>query len=94
MRIAVNDRRKIGEEWQEVPGYYDVTVFGRQGENAARYLQKGSSVAIAGKLQWREWEHDGVKRQTVEILANEVQFVGGRRDAESSSEPQTEAAPW
>lgn len=75
LRVAVNDRRKVGEEWQDVANYFDVSVFGGLGENCARFLERGRGVAIAGKLRWREWETDDGKRQAVSIIANEVQFL-------------------
>ena len=89
LRIAVNTRRKDPGtgEWGEKPNYFDVTVWGNQGENCAQYLAKGRQVAIDGRLEWREWEaQDGSKRQAVEIIADSVQFLGGRGDGDS--EPQ------
>ena len=79
LRIAVNTRRKDGEQWVDKPNYFDVTVWGKQGENAARYLAKGRPVAIDGRLQWREWtdKHDN-KRQAVDIVADTVQYLGAR----------------
>ena len=69
-------------EWVDKPNYFDVTVWGAQGENCARYLAKGRRVAIDGRLEWREWEdQDGNKRQAVDIIADTVQFLGGRDDA-------------
>ncbi len=88
MRIAVNTRRKDGAtgEWQDKPNYFDVTVWGAQGENCANYLFKGRPVAIDGRLEWREWEdRDGNKRQSVEIIADTVQFLGARDDAGGGS---------
>lgn len=80
LRVAVNSRRKEGQEWVDKPNYFDVTVWGAQGENCANYLSKGRPVAIEGRLDWREWEakEGGGKRQTVEIIANSVQFLGSR----------------
>jgi single-strand DNA-binding protein len=83
MRVAVNSRRKDNEsgEWVDEPNYFDVTVWGAQGENCANYLSKGRPVAVDGRLRWREWEaQDGSKRQSVEIVANTVQFLGSRGD--------------
>jgi single-strand DNA-binding protein len=81
LRIACNTRRKNGStgEWEDKPNYFNVTVWGAQGENAARYLTKGRPVAIDGRLEWREWEaQDGSKRQAVDIIAESVQFLGSR----------------
>src|SRR5438874_12351827 len=90
LRIAVNTRRKDAAtgEWGEKPNYFDVTVWGNQGENCAQYLAKGRPVAVDGRLEWREWEaQDGSKRQAVEIIADSVQFLGGRQDAEGGDAP-------
>jgi single-strand DNA-binding protein len=82
LRVAVNSRRKNSQtgEWDDKPNYFDVTVWGAQGENCANYLSKGRPVAIEGRLEWREWEakEGGGKRQSVEIIANSVQFLGSR----------------
>ena len=80
LRVAVNSRRKDQSgNWVDKPNYFDVTVWGAQGENCANYLSKGRPVAIEGRLDWREWEdQQGNKRQTVEIIANSVQFLGSR----------------
>jgi len=83
LRIAVNSRRKDASgQWVDKPNYFDVTVWGAQGENCAQYLQKGRGVAIDGRLDWREWDAtDGSgKRQAVESIADTVQFLGGGGD--------------
>ena len=85
LRIAVNTRRKDESgQWTDKPNYFDVSVWGAQGESCAQYLAKGRPVAIDGRLEWREWEAtDGSgKRQAVEIVADNVQFLGGRNDGE------------
>ncbi len=81
LRVACNTRRKDGAsgEWVDKPNYFNVTVWGAQGENAARFLSKGRPVAIDGRLEWREWEaQDGTKRQATDIIADSVQFLGSR----------------
>ena len=80
LRIAVNTRRKDASgNWEDKPNYCDVTVWGAQGENCSTYLSKGRPVAIDGRLEWREWQaQDGTKRQSVEIIADSVQFLGSR----------------
>jgi single-strand DNA-binding protein len=85
LRLAVNTRRKDGAtgEWTEKPNYFDITVWGNQGESCAQYLSKGRPVAVDGRLEWREWDaQDGTKRQAVEVIADSVQFLGGRGDGE------------
>src|SRR4249919_2416399 len=83
LRLAVNTRRKDETgQWTDKPNYFDITVWGQQGENCAQYLAKGRPVAIDGRLEWREWEaQDGTKRQAVEVVADSVQFLGGRGEA-------------
>jgi single-strand DNA-binding protein len=82
MRVAVNSRRKEGDQWVDKPNYFDVTVWGAQGENCATYLSKGRPVAVQGRLDWREWQdREGNKRQSIEIIADTVQFLGSRDGA-------------
>jgi single-strand DNA-binding protein len=80
LRIAVNSRRRDESgAWVDKPNYFDVSVFGNQAESSAQYLSKGRPVGIDGRLDWREWEaQDGSKRQAVQIIAESVQFLGGR----------------
>ncbi len=88
LRVACNTRRKgASGEWEDKPNFFDVTVWGAQGENCARYLSKGRPVAIDGRLEWREWETEGGgKRQAVDIVADSVQFLGGRDDGGSGGQ--------
>jgi single-strand DNA-binding protein len=88
LRLACNTRRKdnASGEWVDKPNYFDVTVWGAQGENCSRFLSKGRPVAIDGRLEWREWETpEGQKRQAVDIIADSVQFLGSREDAGNSN---------
>src|SRR6476619_7065160 len=91
LRIALNTRRKdtTTGPWTEKPNYFDITVWGNQGESCAQYLSKGRPVAVDGRLEWREWDaQDGTKRQAVEIIADSVQFLGSRGDGEGGGQPQ------
>jgi len=83
LRVACNGRRKNqAGEWENAPNYFDVSVFGQQAENCHKYLKKGRPIAVDGRLRWREWtNNDGQKRQAVDIIADSVQFLGGRDDA-------------
>jgi len=85
--MAVNSRRKNAEgEWVEEPNFFDIVVFGKQAENCSQYLEKGSPVAIDGRLRSRSWETpEGQKRSKVEVVAESVQFLG--KPGGSRSEP-------
>ena len=82
--VAVNTSRKNQQtgQWEEEPNFFDVTVFGAQGQNCAQYLSKGRPVAIDGRLRWSSWEdkNGGGKRSKVDIVAQTVQFLGSRGD--------------
>jgi single-strand DNA-binding protein len=97
LRVAVNTRRKDGVsgKWIDKPNYFDVSVWGAQGENCATYLAKGRPVAIEGRLDWREWEaKEGGRRQRVEIVADSVQFLGSRpRGGERQTDGGSNDAP-
>jgi single-strand DNA-binding protein len=69
---------------QERTEWHRIVVWGKTAENCAQYLAKGRSVYVEGRLQTREWEDkEGNKRQTTEISAQRVQFLGGPRSAGS-----------
>jgi len=89
--IAVNRRYKSNNEFKEEVSYFDVSVFGKMGENCAEYLSKGKPVLVEGRLRQRRWEADGVKRSKIEIVADNVQFLGAPRGA--STEPSAPASP-
>ena len=78
--LATNDRWRDKEgNNQERTEWHRIVVWGKSAENCAQYLQKGRSVYVEGRLQTREWEDkDGNKRQTTDVVAQAVQFLGGR----------------
>ena len=91
----MNTRRKDGAsgEWVDKPNYFDVTVWGAQGENCAKYLAKGRGVALDGRLEWREWESPRrAKRSAVDIIADTVQFLGGGQEGGAHRRPQLHPA--
>ncbi len=75
MSIATNRtwNDKDGKKQEEVE-YHNIVVFGKQAENCAKYLTKGSGAYVEGRLQTRSWEKDGVKMYRTEIVAETVQF--------------------
>ena len=84
LRLACNPRRKDGDQWVDKPNYFDITVWGAQGENCAQYLSKGRPVAVDGRLEWREYQDgQGNKRQAIDIIADSVQFLGSRDGGEN-----------
>jgi len=87
LRLAVNDRIKDKNtgQWTDYANYFDVTVFGQQAERYAEWLGKGRQIAVDGRLRWSEWQtQDGQKRSKVEIIADNVQFIGPREGGQSS----------
>lgn len=80
--LAVNDRRKNSDgEWEDVPNYFDVVMFGQRADSITRFLSKGSKIAVEGKLRWSQWTTtDGDKRSKVEIIADDVEFMSSRND--------------
>jgi single-strand DNA-binding protein len=75
--IAVNKRRKQGEQWVDEANFFDIVLWGRQGETLNQYLVKGKQVAVEGELHQNRWEQDGQSRSKIEINANNVQLLGG-----------------
>lgn len=98
LRIGVNGRRKDAQtgEWVDKPNFFDVTVWGKSGENAAKYLSKGRLILVEGRLDWQSWEKDGQNRQRVEIIAEKVTYLpsgksDGKGDADGGDEPPADA---
>lgn len=77
---------KATGEKKERTEWHRIVAFRRLGEICGEYLSKGKQVYIEGRLQTRSWEKDGVTRYTTEIVASDVQFLGGR-DSVNSDEP-------
>jgi single-strand DNA-binding protein len=81
LRIATNESfTDKQQQKQERTEWHRVVVWGKQGENCAQYLDKGRSCYVEGRLQTRSWDdkNSGEKRYMTEIVANTVQFLGGR----------------
>lgn len=78
--IAINDRKKIRDEWQDVTTYVDVTLWGRTAENAGKYLTKGRKIAVVGKLTQDSWKdkETGKQRTELKVTADTVEFLGNR----------------
>ena len=86
--MATNEKRrdKAGE-MQDITTWFRITLWSRQAENASKYLTKGNSVYIEGRLKLDEWtDRDGNTRQTLDVTATDMQFIsGGARSGEMSA---------
>ncbi|WP_455382655.1 single-stranded DNA-binding protein [Salinispira pacifica] len=97
--LAINRRRKNGDQWVDEANFFDVVLMGRSGEAIHRYLQKGKQVGVEGELRQSRWEQDGQSRSRVEIFATNVQLLGGggggrsggSYDSDTGPEPQSHA---
>ena len=81
--LAINRRRKNGDNWEDEANFFDVVLFGKQGEAINQYLVKGKQVGIDGELRQNRWEKDGQSRSKVEITAFNIQLLGGGRGRDS-----------
>ncbi|HEX5448115.1 MAG TPA: single-stranded DNA-binding protein [Candidatus Saccharimonadales bacterium] len=76
--LALNRSYKGADgNWTEATDFIDIVAWGTLGERVAQYLTKGRPALVSGRLQSRSWEQDGVKRSKVEVVANDVTFLGG-----------------
>ena len=82
--IASNRSRKNGDQWVEEVSYFDIVVWGSQGQSIEKYLQKGKMVCVDGELRQDRWQQDGQNRSKIEVVAAKVQLLGGKPDGASS----------
>ena len=88
LRVATTDRRKDRDgNWSDFTEWHSVVVFGKQAENASRYLAKGRQVYVEGRIQTRKWQdRNGNDRYSTEIVCDNLRFLssgaggGGRRE--------------
>lgn len=80
-------RDKNTQEKQEKTEWHNIVAFGSTGEVCGKYLRKGSSAYIEGRLQTRNWEKDGITRHTTEIIADKVVFLGSKREQQCITQP-------
>jgi single-strand DNA-binding protein len=76
--LAVNRRRKSGDQWTEEANFFDCVVWGRVAEALTPYLVKGKQVGVQGELRQNRWEQDGQRRSKVEVNVSNIQLLGGR----------------
>ena len=80
MRLAVNDAWTDSQgQRQERANYFSITVWGRDAENAAKYLGKGSLIFVEGRIESTEWEKDGEKRYGNDFVATQIDYIDTRK---------------
>jgi single-strand DNA-binding protein len=78
--VATHERERREEGWVEHTEWHHVVTFGRLAEVVAEYAAKGEQVLVEGKLRLRSWEHEGKPYYRTEVVADTVEFLGGRRE--------------
>lgn len=77
--LAVNKRIKKNDQWIEEANFFDVTLWGKTAEALEQYLVKGKQIVVQGELRQNRWEQDGQQRSKVEVVANNIQLLGGNQ---------------
>lgn len=94
--LALNRSYKNAEgDWTEATDFIDIVAWGPLGERVAQYLTKGRPALVNGRLQSRSWEQEGQKRSKVEVVAQDVTFLGGAGGGSaptSTDEPRADAS--
>ena len=88
LSIANNRTYMAGSEKKEDVSFFNCIAWGKLGETISKYVKKGDKIAIEGRLQQRSWEKDGQKRSTVEIVVENVQFLGGKNGGQTEGGAQ------
>lgn len=93
--IAVNERERNQQtgEYEDVPSYFDCTMFGNRAEAVSRFIDKGSKVAVRGHLKQRRWEKDGQRRSKVEVIVEDLDFMSRQQQPEYEEPSYSAPAP-
>lgn len=81
--IAVNRRKKQGDQWIDEANFFNAVIWGKRGESLKQYLVRGQKVAIEGELRQERWEKDGQKHSLVSIDVSNIQLLGGKQETTS-----------
>lgn len=86
LSLALNSSYKDKDgQWKDRADFIDVVAWANLAENIAKYKQKGQQLLVSGKLQQSTWEQDGQKRSKVEVVAQDVNFIGSHSDSSTAS---------
>ena len=92
-RIAVN-RNYTGQDGKQQADFFDIVAWEQRAEFVCKYFQKGSLIAISGRLETRSWtDKNGQNRSRVEIVANDTNFAGSKRDNQSAQSGGYDSSP-
>lgn len=91
--VAVNERRKNGDQWEDYANFIDCTMFGSRAEKMAQYLHKGTKVSIQGKVHQDRWQdkQTGANRSRIGVLVDQIEFMShgnGQQQAAAQPLPQ------
>ncbi len=78
LSIAINQRRKRNDQWVDEANFFNIVVWGKIAEALNPYLKKGKQIGVEGQLRQSRWEQEGQQRSRVEIVASNIQLLGGR----------------
>lgn len=88
LSLAVNSKRKSGDQYVDEVSYFDLVAFGKTAEAIGEYVGKGQSILAECKAKQERWEKDGAKKQAVRFYIDNVQFLSPKKEAEPSSAGQ------
>ena len=83
--LAVNRLKRSGDQREEEVSYIDIVVWGKQAETLNPYLVKGRQICVNGELRQSRWEQDGQSRNKIEVVANNIELLGGSGTSASES---------
>lgn len=94
LRIASNSSIKKEGSWESKPNFFQVNTWGAQAENCAKYLAKGSKIAIQGRLEWQSWEtKEGKRNSRVVVTAQQIEFLNTPKKGNSGSSDGQDELP-
>lgn len=87
LSIAVNERRKSGDDWEDHPNFFDLVMFGRRAESIAEWLTRGTKVMCSGRIRQERWKNENDEnRSKVSFIVDEIEWVNQSR---AESKPET-----
>ena len=92
--VATSAKKKKGDQWIDEASFWDIELWGKQGESLNQYLVKGKQVAIEGSMRQDRWEKDGQPRMKVVVNAQTVQLLGGGQDKQPSKQEPRRQSPF